>query len=50
MADFNETFASFLGAWNQHQSLKASGADFAVLIDSRVRVDALRLDVARCLH
>ncbi len=50
MAGFNHPFEDFMSAWNRHQSLKQSGADFGSLVDSRMHLEALRIDAIRSLR
>lgn len=50
VAGFNHPFEDFLSAWNRHQSLRQSGADFESLVDSRMHLEVLRLDAIRSLR
>lgn len=38
----NKNINALLAAWRDHQDMKDSGADVSELIDSRVRLDAVR--------
>ncbi len=50
MADFETNFKDFLAAWNRHQDLRSTGAPISSLIDSRVQLDVLRVDLVRSLR
>ncbi len=50
MADFDTNFKHFLAAWNNHQELRSSGAAVSSLLDSRMQLDMLRLDMVRTLR
>jgi len=50
VADFETSFKHFLAAWNHHQDLRSSGANVISLLDSRMQLDTLRLDLARALR
>ncbi|MDH5422398.1 MAG: hypothetical protein OEY55_11395 [Acidimicrobiia bacterium] len=50
MADFDNSFKQFLSAWNHHQELRDSGANISSLLDSRMQLDTLRLDLIRTLR
>ncbi len=46
MSTFETTFKQLLAVWNEHQDLRASGADSAALYESRARLDGLRSEAA----
>ena len=50
MADFDNSFKQFLAAWNHHQELRDAGANISSLLDSRLQLDVLRLDLVRTLR